>query len=62
MINRGTFKCNKCGNIWTTSFNNVINNLTGCPFCRKSKGEKIIETFLREEEFTYTPQYKVIYN
>lgn len=59
--NKGMFRCTKCENIWETTFNNIVNNLTGCPHCKKSKGEKIIETFLKEEEYSFKPQYKINY-
>jgi hypothetical protein len=35
-----TLICNKCHHKWSTSISSIVNNHTGCPRCRSSKGEK----------------------
>lgn len=52
-----TCKCNKCNNTWQTCFTHLIgNNKTGCPHCRRSRGEQNIQEFLIKNNIEYIPQ------
>lgn len=53
------FKCAICGNIWKTKPSHVLYNLTGCPKCCQSKGEKQISLFLDGGKIEYIPQYRL---
>lgn len=52
--------CCKCQHEWKSSITNRTNCHNGCPKCRKSKGEKIIEKFLYKNNFFYISQYRNI--
>lgn len=48
--------CNKCNESYESSVcNRVAGN--GCPKCRTSKGERIIERYLKERDIEYKKQY-----
>lgn len=52
------FYCNKCGRIWTTSFDKIKNDNNGCPYCNESKGELQICSILDNYNINYIRQYK----
>ena len=54
-----TFKCHECGNIWQTEANNVLNQLTGCPYCASSKGEKAVTEYLKKKGYHFEPQFRI---
>lgn len=47
----------KCNNTWKAKPNNLLSG-TGCPYCKFSKGERKIELYLDENNFSYKPQWK----
>lgn len=49
-------KHNKCGNLWDVAAGSFLLG-HGCPRCNSSKGEKIIEQYLKEQGIDYIPQY-----
>lgn len=51
------FKCKKCNHEWSIKTHNVITGFTGCPNCKKSKGERIIKNFLRDKNINHIEQY-----
>lgn len=56
-------KCNKCGNIWsTTSCNNFLNGGYGCSKCKASKIEMDIENLLKENNIEFVQYNKTILN
>lgn len=66
-LNKATFRCKKCGNIWdATAFAVYLGN-TGCPKCAFSKGEDRIANYLENRKIPYEHGYvfddcKNIYN
>jgi hypothetical protein len=50
--------CDKNHKWNTTSYNRFINDESSCPYCNESKGEKCIETYLKENNIKYERQYK----
>lgn len=50
-------QCKKCNHEWEAHPDNLLR--WGCPKCNYSRGELLIETFLRENEVEYIPQYKI---
>ena len=52
--------CCKHGNFWQIPSNHLNGN--GCPKCSTSKGELIIETWLKDNNIYYTSQYKLEMN
>lgn len=52
-----TLKCEK-GHIFSATYDNVINNHSGCPICNESKGEKNIRKFLLDNNIKYHSQYR----
>ena len=55
------WKCTKVENHeWQVSSNNRINKKTDCPFCKESKGEKIIREYLLKNNIDYKTQYRFI--
>lgn len=44
---QSVFQCLIDGNVWQTSFNNIKNG-NGCPKCKQSKGEKLVEGILKK--------------
>lgn len=54
-----TFKCCKCGNIWRTTAGNALNQLTGCPACSSSKGEKAVAKYLKKKGYYFEPQFRI---
>jgi len=51
-------KCNICNNTWLVSPNSLLNG-HGCSCCKKSKGEKIIEKYLIDNNVLYKKQYVI---
>lgn len=59
-LNNNTKVCIICpehGEFWQTPANHLCRH--GCPKCNQSRGELLIETFLKENEVEYIPQYKI---
>lgn len=52
--------CNKHNSEWVLQCTNFISQNNGCPVCRKSKGEILIENYLKKEWITFIPQKKFI--
>lgn len=50
-------KCKICSHEWEARPDNLFH--WGCPKCNQSRGELLIETFLKENEVEYIPQYKI---
>lgn len=50
--------CNK-GHSYLSSVSGRTSGGSGCPICKKSKGELKIEKYLISNNFYYTPQYKI---
>lgn len=51
-------QCKKCRNIWESYPLNLLRG-RGCPKCKQSKGEKQIESFLKQYKIKYIPQYSI---
>lgn len=51
------FKCSICGNIWKAKIGHVLLGESGCPHCRKSKGEQRVERYLKNNNIEYITQY-----
>lgn len=49
-------KCNHCDCEWIPMYYNFVHNNTGCPNCRKSKGELIIIKYLKEHNIKFLQQ------
>lgn len=47
-----------CGNEWVASISNILYQNTGCPFCKISKGERMIKNFLDENNIEYKIQHR----
>lgn len=52
-----TFKCKNCECQWNASPANVLNG-RGCPYCRKSRGERKIHQILIKMKIDFESQYK----
>ena len=50
-------QCEK-GHIFNATYDNIVNNNSGCPICNESKGEKNIRKILKKYNIKYIPQYK----
>lgn len=48
--------CNHCNCKWTPSYYNFVHNNSGCPNCRKSKGELTIVKYLKENNIKFLQQ------
>lgn len=48
----------ECGNTWYASLSNVIYGKTGCPFCKMSKGERIIKKYLEDNKIEYKSEFR----
>lgn len=53
-----TFRHEKCGKTFETIPYSLLNR-KNCPKCEKSKGEKNIELFLKNNNIIFEPQYKI---
>jgi len=51
-------KCLICGNTWMASPQNIVYSNSGCPHCKKSKGEKRIYTYLTGNNIGFFYQYR----
>lgn len=51
-------KCKLCNHIWETAPHNILKGKTGCPFCKKSHGERAVGNYLDNHKITYISQYK----
>jgi len=49
---------NECNNEYFVTPDKFLNGGRRCPRCNQSKGEKLIESILKENNFTYIPQDK----
>lgn len=56
-----TIICPKHGEFQTTP-NSHLSQKTGCPRCKQSKGESVIELFLNEKQIQYIKQYPIVCN
>lgn len=52
------FKCTVCNNKWKARIDHVLYGDSGCPYCKKSKGEQKIENFLKKNHIQYIHQYR----
>ena len=50
-------RCLKCSSEWY-AFPSSLQGGHGCPYCKSSKGEEAIRTFLHDNDIEYIPQYK----
>ena len=55
-------KCKTCNNTWSTKPNYILHTGCGCPFCKSSKGEKIISNILLSLSINFERQYPVKIN
>lgn len=55
-------KCNKCCKIWSPSITNFINNHSGCPRCKCSKGELKCLQYLETNDIIFKEQFSIHYN
>ena len=54
---RTKFRCAVCGCEWLTDPHSVVNGQqSGCPHCKKSKGENAIKDFLKENKIQFETQ------
>jgi very-short-patch-repair endonuclease len=51
-------RCKKDGHEWPVSYNNFIDNETGCPRCCQSKGELKIHNYLKNENINFIQEHK----
>jgi formylmethanofuran dehydrogenase subunit E len=51
--------CTKCKNQWSPKVKDHINNQTGCPKCRSSKGERLCFDILRKLDIASKPQFRL---
>jgi len=49
-------KCNHCYTEWSPKYCNFVHNKSGCPTCKKSKGELEITKFLEDNSIAFIPQ------
>lgn len=49
---KSRFECLKCGNVWTTNANSILNARTGCPSCSQKQKltNEIVDTRLKEQQ------------
>jgi len=47
-----------CGNSWFATLSNLLYNKTGCPFCKMSKGEKLIKKYLDDNKILYRSEFR----
>ena len=52
-----TLQCKK-GHIFDSTFDIIVNNNGGCPICNESKGERIITTYLNNNNIKFKPQHR----
>lgn len=52
-------KCKICGYQWEATPNNLSGGKTGCPKCKQSKGERIINNYLTNINIKFEDQYKI---
>jgi len=56
------FRCEDCGNIFSTKPHNIFHSKTGCPICKINKWEKLIYDKLMSSNIKFIKNYKVIIN
>jgi very-short-patch-repair endonuclease len=52
--------CNKCQKCWSPTINNLINNKSGCPRCKISKGERACLNYLLSNNISFEEQFKIV--
>jgi very-short-patch-repair endonuclease/ribosomal protein S27AE len=52
-----SLSCN-LGHKWFPNYNDFVNLDSGCPHCKESKGEKIIDLYLKEKNIKYKREFK----
>jgi hypothetical protein len=55
-------KCLECNNNWFTKPNYILHMGCGCPFCKSSKGEKLITLLLNNIGIQYESEKAIIIN
>lgn len=50
-------ECLICGSKWKATPDNLLNKHTGCPVCKKSKGELRIAKYLKSKSISFSAQY-----
>ena len=50
------FRCKKCTYEWNTEPRIITSQLSGCPICGSSKGERLISQWLRSQKIPFQPQ------
>lgn len=56
-LDKATFHCKVCDNLWETIAFSVYSGKTGCPKCASSKGEKRVSKYLNNKGIEYEAQY-----
>lgn len=56
--NKMNFKCLICGKTWSTRVDHILFDKSGCPYCKKSKGEQRVEQYLIEHNINYDKQHR----
>ena len=56
-LDKATFHCKVCDNLWETIAFPVYSGKTGCPKCASSKGEKRVSKYLNNKGIGYEAQY-----
>ncbi|EGQ3351235.1 DUF2726 domain-containing protein [Staphylococcus pseudintermedius] len=54
-----TIKHKKCGRLFKATPIQIIRNKTGCPYCYTSKGEDVVEMYLKENGYNFSKQYRM---
>ena len=52
-------KCNKCSKIWSPTISSFINQKTGCPRCKSSKGELKCLEYLQTNKIIFKEQFVI---
>lgn len=56
---KAVFQHEKCKRMFQAYPYQLIRNKTGCPYCYSSKGEDVIETYLKENKMIYKSQFRI---
>lgn len=49
----------KCNKLFKATPIQIIRNKTGCPYCYTSKGEDVVEAYLKEKGYSFSKQYRI---